>query len=180
MCGAGTIPIEACATALDLAPGLERAFAFAAWPAFDPGAREAWEALRAAAGARRKTELGAPIFASDADPKAIVATRANALRAGVEGFVSLAEGAVADVTPPSTSPGLFIANPPYGRRLGTTRALPALYRQLGRVLRQRFRGWRAAVVVPDARLASAFQLPVTASHRVAHGGLAVTLLVFQP
>ena len=87
---------------------------------------------------------------------------------------------MADVQPPSSTPGVFLANPPYGRRLGSIRSLPTLYRQVGQLLRQRFRGWRAGVVVPDARLASAFQLPVAASHRVAHGGLGVTLLLFAP
>lgn len=181
MCGAGTIPIEACTMALGMAPGAERAFAFEGWPALDAAAREGWHALRARAHARRADALGAPICASDADPRAIAATRANAARAGVEGALSISERAVADVAPPDgVGPGLVVANPPYGRRLGDPRALPALYRQLGRVLRQRFRGWRAAVVVPDPRLASAFHLDVTASHRLAHGGLTVTLLLLAP
>ena len=181
MCGAGTIPIEAGTIALGMAPGAERAFAFEAWPALDAGAREAWRSLRARARARRGDALGAPICASDADPRAIAATRANAARAGVDGVLSVFEREVADVAPPEgVGSGLVVANPPYGRRLGNPRAFPALYRQLGRVLRQRFRGWRAAVVVPDPRLASAFRIDVTASHRLAHGGLTVTLLLLAP
>jgi len=73
-----------------------------------------------------------------------------------------------------------VANPPYGGRLGSRRDLPALYREMGGVLRGRFAGWRAAVVVPDVRLASAFRVPVTASHRLFHGGLSVHLLLLQP
>ena len=43
--------------------------------------------------------------------------------------------------------GLVIANPPYGRRLGDPRAAGCGYRELGRVLRAHFRGWRAGVLV---------------------------------
>lgn len=180
MCGAGTIAIEACSAALGFSPGADRTFAFESWPAFDATARETWGALRVAAAGRRRDELAAPIHASDREAEAIAATRANAARAGVDRWLQIAEESLADVHPPSSVPGVFLANPPYGRRLGSIRSLPSLYRQVGQVLRQRFRGWRAGVVVPDARLASAFQLPVTASHRVAHGGLGVTLLLFSP
>ena len=41
-----------------------------------------------------------------------------------------------------------ITNPPYGRRLGDARAAARGYRDLGRLLRAHFRGWRAAVVHP--------------------------------
>lgn len=180
MCGAGTIPIEACSAALGFSPGADRTFAFESWPAFDAAARETWGALRAAAAERRRTELAAPIHASDREAAAIDATRANAARAGVNRWLRITEESLADVHPPAGGPGVFLANPPYGRRLGSIRSLPSLYRQVGQVLRQRFHGWRAGVVVPDARLASAFQLPVVASHRVAHGGLGVTLLLFSP
>jgi putative N6-adenine-specific DNA methylase len=179
MCGAGTIPIEAGTAALGIAPGMERAFAFEAWPAFDAEARDAWQALRAEARARRITSVSAPICASDEDPQAVAATTANAARAGIEGVVQIRQQAVADLVAPAQT-GLFIANPPYGRRLGSSRTLPSLYRQIGAVLRGRFRGWRAAVVVPDARLGSAFRVPIVASHRLFHGGLAVTLLRLAP
>ena len=179
MCGAGTLPIEAASAALGLAPGAERAFAFETWPGFEAAARTEWDRLKSNARAARKTTLDAPIVASDEDAKAIAASQANAARAGVGDVVQFRQCAVVDVEPPAPS-GLFIANPPYGRRLGARATLPALYRQMGAVLRKRFRGWQAAVVVPDARLASAFQLPVVASHRMFHGGLSVTLLRFAP
>jgi hypothetical protein len=51
---------------------------------------------------------------------------------------------------------------------------------MGTVLRKRFHGWQAAVVVPDARLASAFQVPVVSTHRLFHGGLSITLIRLAP
>ena len=179
MCGAGTIPIEAATAALGLAPGRGRAFAFERWPAFAQAGGDDWAALRERAEADRRDSLAAPIVASDRSAEAVATARANAERAGVAAHVTLAERALGEVTAPAAT-GLFVANPPYGGRLGARRDLPALYREMGTVLRSRFAGWRAAVVVPDARLASAFRLPVTGSHRLFHGGLSVHLLLLQP
>jgi len=179
MCGAGTLPIEAGTAALGLAPGLQRAFAFERWPAFDEAGRAGWTALRDRARADRRDTLAAPIVASDRSAEAIATSRANAARAGVAAQVVFEQRALGDVTAPAPA-GLFVANPPYGARLGARRELPSLYRELGAVLRGRFSGWRAAVVVPDVRLASAFRVPVASSHRLFHGGLSVHLLLLQP
>ncbi len=177
MCGAGTIPIEACAISLRVAPGLHRAFALENWPACAATAHDRWTELRRKAEAAAGDTLPAPIVAADRDPVAILTTRGNAQRANVESCLQIIERPL-DETEPVAPTGLLIANPPYGERLGHRRDLPALYRQIGRVLRERLPGWRAAVVVPDARLASAFRLPVIASHALSHGGLRVTLLRF--
>jgi len=179
MCGAGTIPIEAATAALGLAPGLQRAFAFERWPAFDQAGRAGWAALRDRAQAARRDALVAPIVASDRSAEAVATSRANATRAGVAAQVVFEQRALGDVTAPAPA-GLFVANPPYGARLGARRELPSLYREMGAVLRGRFSGWRAAVVVPDVRLASAFRLPVISTHRLFHGGLSVHLLLLRP
>ena len=181
MCGAGTIPIEACTAALRIAPGLGRGFSFESWPGLTPADRARWSEIRQQAERARletsSTSSSAPIVASDRDPMALATARRNAARAGVAADMQILERPLAQAEPQSQT-GLFVANPPYGERLGQRRDLPALYREIGRVLRFRFSGWRAGIVVPDARLASAFRLPVVASHPLSHGGLRVTLLRF--
>lgn len=179
MCGAGTIPIEAATAGLGIPPGLHRAFAFEAWPALRDEGRATWDDLKRAVIASRLTKLAAPIVASDRNAAAVATSRANAARAGVDTQIQVEQRALGDVVPPAPT-GLFIANPPYGARLGSRRELPALYREIGDVLRRRFSGWRAAVVVPDVRLASAFRLPTKSRHRLFHGGLSVTLVCFEP
>ena len=178
MCGAGTIPIEAATAGLGIPPGLNRSFAFEAWPALGDQGRDAWRELKRAATASRLDALSAPIVASDRSADAVATSRANAARAGVDGHIQFDHRPVGDVVAPAAT-GLFIANPPYGARLGSRRDLPPLYREIGNVLRRRFSGWRAAIVVPDVRLASAFRLPVKSSHRIFHGGLSVNLLCFE-
>ena len=184
MCGAGTILIEAAAQAIDRAPGIDRAFAggFAidGWPLFSSaGATAEAAALRDEARARIRTSVATAIAGSDHDARAIDSARRNAARAEVDAHIALESRDVADARPPGAAPGLVIANPPYGRRLANPRAAVATYRELGRVLRAHFRGWRAAIVVPgqlkDA--AGALRLELPEQHRLRNGGLPITLCV---
>ncbi|MES1164948.1 MAG: SAM-dependent methyltransferase, partial [Verrucomicrobiota bacterium] len=133
MCGVGTIPIEAAAISLGIAPGAHRAFAFERWPGTPAAARERWAAARRQAEDARPGPPAAPIAGSDRDPAAVAAARRNAARAGVQAHLTLAERALADLHAPASS-GLLIANPPYGERLGGKRDLPALYREIGKLL----------------------------------------------
>src|SRR5580692_10972162 len=154
MCGAGTIVIEAALQALDRAPGIDRAFgqgfAIDGWPLFSGGAAATAAAiLRDQARGRIRAALPAPIVGSDHDARAIESAQRNADRAEVGAALTLASRDITDARPPGASPGLVIANPPYGRRLSDPRAAVRTYRELGRVLRAHFRGWRAAIVIPQ-------------------------------
>jgi putative N6-adenine-specific DNA methylase len=185
MCGAGTIVLEACAQALDRAPGLARPFAVERWPIFatEAGAntlatmRAEAEARAAAASERARDAPPVPLVGSDRDPRAIESARHNAERAGLERFVTLACRDLSDVRPPAPA-GLVVANPPYGRRLGDPRAAARIYRDLGRALRTHFAGWRAAVLVPGRLDADrALGLRVTERFALRNGGLPVTLAI---
>jgi putative N6-adenine-specific DNA methylase len=172
MCGAGTLPLEACALAMRIAPGLARPFAFAEWPTFDA---PLWDRLRAEAAAAQLPSPPAPIVGSDRSPAAIAAAQRNAERAGLAAHVRLMQAELDELSPPP-GPGTVIMNPPYGRRLGDPRQLRALYGAIGRALRARFAGWRAALLVSDARLVDAVGAPVVADHPLVNGGLRVRLL----
>ncbi|HVY40496.1 MAG TPA: SAM-dependent methyltransferase [Polyangia bacterium] len=178
VCGAGTIAIEAALQAVDRAPGLDREFALEDWPLF-AAFGELAAALRERARARVRPGAPAPIVASDRDPAVIESATRNAARAGVAEQIGFACRDLGDARPTSERPGLVIANPPYGRRLGDPRAAVRVYRDLGRLLRAHFRGWRAAVVVP-ARLpgaGDALRLTLPDHHRLRNGGLPIELRV---
>jgi putative N6-adenine-specific DNA methylase len=186
MCGAGTIVIEAALQAVDKAPGIDRAFAGAfaidRWPLFSTsGAADAAALLREDARARIRPTAPAPIAGSDRDPRAVESARHNAARAGVAAHLALAARDVADARPPGPTPGLLIANPPYGRRLADPRSALQVYRDLGRVLRAHFRGWRAAIVVPRSlhNAAGVLRLDFTARHPLRNGGLPIELCVAE-
>jgi putative N6-adenine-specific DNA methylase len=175
MCGAGTIPIEAGLIALDLAPGLARSFALEGWP-LAARAPEIGRALADEARARARAELPAPIAGSDRDPRAIASAIRNAERAGLADRIAFACADVADARPPAAG-GLVIVNPPYGRRLEPGRPLDRGLRDLGRALRARFSGWRAAVLAPARASADALGLEGTTRAPLSNGGLRVALLV---
>jgi putative N6-adenine-specific DNA methylase len=178
-CGSGTIAIEAALLARGLAPGLWRPFAFEQWPGTDATVLEHERAQ-----ARRKAleASPAPIYASDHDPGAIRAARANAERAGVAADITFACRGASQL-PPLPGPGLLATNPPYGRRVGDWRHLARPYETLGRALRRTFSGWDAAILAPAPRSALVSGALVRESGlafrevmRTSNGGITVRLL----
>ena len=177
--GSGTIAIEAALLARRIAPGLRRSFAFEQWPGSDAAVIE-----HARAEARRQVleAAPAPIHASDHDPGAIRAARANAERAGVADDIAFACRSVAELAP-LPGPGLLVTHPPYGIRVGDRRRLTRPYAALGRTLRRTLAGWDSAVLAPVATpaavldaLSSASGLVFREVMRTRHGGIAVRLL----
>lgn len=170
MCGAGTFVIEAAEMAMGLNPGRARHFAFEKLVTFDA---KAWEALR-----NSKTPVKPPMkfYGSDRDDGAIQSARANAARAGVADVAIFERKTVSDVTPPDGGPGLVICNPPYGTRISDRKQLADLYSTFGRVMRERFKGWRVGMIASNAGLAKATGLPFKPNPpAVLHGGLRIHL-----
>src|SRR5262249_37523816 len=99
-------------------------------------------------------------------------------RAGLAAQLELVQEDVQSFVPPEP-PGLLIANPPYGQRLGNPRAAAELQRALGARLRSHFRGWRIALLLPRAVAARTLGLDAARSIPLQNGGLRVQLLIAQ-
>ncbi len=155
-CGSGTFAIEAALMARNIAPGLQRRFAFMNWVTYDA---EDWAALMAEAQATRLPHSPAPILASDRDAGAIEAANANAERAGVRESIEFTCQSVSAIQPPP-GPGLVIANLPYGKRVGEAEPVENLYAQFGKVLAQKCPGWRVAFVAGNLMQAHQTRLPL--------------------
>ncbi|PWJ19108.1 THUMP domain-containing class I SAM-dependent RNA methyltransferase [Jannaschia seohaensis] len=168
-CGSGTFVLEAAEIAAGLAPGRARRFAFERLATFDAAA---WAALRDMPQPPRP-DLG--FYGSDRDAGAFAAARANAERAGVAELCHFEKRTVSEIAPPPGGPGLVIANPPYGTRIGDRKPLYGLYGALGTALRERFSGWRLGLVTSEPSLARATGLDLDESAPIAHGGLRVRL-----
>jgi putative N6-adenine-specific DNA methylase len=169
MCGSGTFVIEAAEIAAGLYPGRSRSFAFEKLKSFDTAH---WTSMQ------QKT-IKTPahkFYGSDRDAGAIAASLANAKRAGVEDFVVLQHASISDLQRPDCAPGLVIVNPPYGTRIGNKRPLQDLHASFGKVMRERFQGWRISIITTDEALAKATALPLRKSGpTINHGGLPVKL-----
>jgi putative N6-adenine-specific DNA methylase len=170
MCGSGTFVIEAAEIAARLNPGRSRPFAFEKLVSFDP---DAWEVMRSV---KRQGENEIMFYGSDRDNGAIAMSIDNAAHAGVDHITQFKQQSISDITPPSDNAGLVIVNPPYGGRIGDTQKLLPLYQTLGKVLRDRFSGWRVGIITTDKPLAQSTGLPfLQTTAPVQHGGLRVRL-----
>lgn len=184
LCGSGTLVIEAALMAADIAPGLLRrpggpAFGFLGWRGHDPSV---WAELLEEAEIRREAGLHRlpPLRGSDQSPLAIRAATANLARAGLAGRAELGVAKLAACRPRGEDEqGLLVANPPYGERLGAESGLPALYAELGGVLREHFEGWRAAVFTGNPDLGKVMGLRAERMHSLYNGPIECRLLHFD-
>jgi putative N6-adenine-specific DNA methylase len=148
MCGSGTFLLEAVQIALDRAPGLDRGFAFELLSAFEA---INWATIRSSAEARRKPAAPLAIRGYDNDERALRATRRNLQEAGLAGVVAVDRADLLEIEPPA-GPGILVANPPYGERIGEQEELAAFYPQLGSALKKHWAGWNCFFFTADQRL----------------------------
>ena len=169
MCGTGTLLAEAAAVALGLPPGrLRESWAFTRFPGFEP---RRFAAIRRAPLPRPRPHSCTATIGS---PRRSAAA-ANLARAGLRERTQLSTGDAFAFTPPS-GPGLVLVNPPYGERLAEE---PTQWRRLGDLLKQRFRGWKAAVLAGDAGLGKHLGLRPRRRLPVRNGPLPMRILLLD-
>ena len=173
MCGSGTIAIEGAMMARKMAPGINRSFAFEQWPDHDS---TAWHAITEKARADALPKAPGPIIASDRDTGAASAASDNAERAGVTADIDLSIRAISAAEFPD-APGWVISNPPYGLRVGESDQLRNLYAQIGKVVRERAKGYKLALLSADQALEAQLRLDLEEVFRTSNGGIPVRLVV---
>lgn len=175
MCGSGTFLIEAAHIALDVAPGLGRAFAFENFRHLD---RSAWTAIRRAAQARRQAPRALPIFGSDLVEDCVRRSRRNLEAAGVADCVTLERADLLDRIAPAPE-GVMVTNPPYGVRLGEAEELAAFYPRLGDALKARWGGWRCHFLSADVQLPKLIGLKASRRTPLFNGALECRLYEYR-
>lgn len=171
MAGSGTFLSEAALIALNRAPGRWRRFAFMDWPKYRPGL---WRQLLDEAARQEKAELPALISGNDKQSRAIEVARRNLAAIGLQAAIELQCGRLQQLTAPAAE-GLLICNPPYGGRLGAGDDLAILYRDIGRLWRERFAGWQMALLCPPGVLPQSTGLALDPALKFRNGGLKVVL-----
>ncbi len=178
MCGSGTLLVEGAMIAADIAPGLLRQhFGFKFWKQHDC---ILWASLLTEAEQRRDAGLAklSAIQGFDIDGKMISIARANIERAGLEEHINISASDISQATPGELTPGLVVSNPPYGERLGGSKDLALLYRQLGNTLNKAFSDWRSAIFTGLPKMASYTGLYPEAKQTLFNGTLQCTLLCY--
>jgi putative N6-adenine-specific DNA methylase len=125
-CGSGTIPIEAAMIARNIAPGLNRDFAFKHWAWLDDAI---WKEENRKAYLAIDHDVILDIRASDFDPIAIEAAKSNAEEAGVDDCITFTCADFRSVRY-DVNHGVLITNPPYGERLMDDAGIQLLYKQI--------------------------------------------------
>lgn len=145
-CGSGTIPIEAALIGLNIAPGLNRSFAAENWP--QVGA-SLWRRAREEASDLIRREHRLKIIGTDWDEEALSLARYHRKLAGLDQQIHLQRMPLSELRS-SYKYGCVITNPPYGERLGESREVEALYRQMRQVFDQLDR-WSVYVLTAHPR-----------------------------
>ena len=139
-CGSGTLPIEACLKALNIAPGKNRNFDFENWKNVDKSCvkRAKEEALDCEL--REKIK----VFAYDINKNAISIARFHAKNAGVEEYIHFQASDMREFSS-SKKYGVICSNPPYGERLGEEKEITKLYKDFGDLYRS-LPDWNAYIL----------------------------------
>lgn len=144
MCGSGTLLIEAAMIALNIPAGQYRdEYNFMKWKDYD---KDLWEDVQNEALEQQRV-FEHEIIGSDISEKNLKAAVANLRQAGLQKEVQLKVSAFQEMIPPAGG-GIMITNPPYGERIEVD-DITGLYQELGDVLKQKYKGYKAWVISSD-------------------------------
>lgn len=143
-CGSGTILIEGAKIALDIAPNLERSFAFEKWNFFDS---QYLAVAKEEAKDKEKRDRKVEIFGSDIDGKAIKLAKRHIERANLQGVMDVKTCDVKNFSS-ILSNGTIVTNPPYGERVYDKKEAEECYKALGEAYR-RLDNWSLFAITSD-------------------------------
>ncbi|MGZ3807193.1 MAG: THUMP domain-containing class I SAM-dependent RNA methyltransferase [Bacteriovorax sp.] len=119
-------------------------------------------------------------FGFDITERALETTRIHLHNAMIDQqIVTLNKRDATKITPMDEPPGIVIANPPYGERMGEEEELKSLYHDYGENLKQNFKGFRAYVFTSNPLLRKAISLGTSKRHTFYNGSLECRLLKYD-
>ena len=169
MCGSGTIAIEAALIGRNIAPGLQRSFAFEGWEFI--GEKLVSEERKRAYGLI-DYDSKLHISGFDIDTRAVEAAGINADLAGVAEDINFKQMAVKDFRPEGEN-GIIITNPPYGERIGEKKKIEKIYIDINELLTQH-EDWSCFAISPDREFEKkAFGRPADRRRKLYNGNIQV-------
>ncbi|MBU9721423.1 MULTISPECIES: THUMP domain-containing class I SAM-dependent RNA methyltransferase [Bacillaceae] len=165
-CGSGTLPIEAAMIGQNIAPGINREFAFEAWEWY----QQEWHD-RALEEAEDLAKYDQPlhIFGSDIDHKMIELANNNAMEAGFPDQIKFKQMQVKDFTTKDEF-GVIVGNPPYGERMNEKSYVENLYREMGRTFRP-LETWSAYFITSNEYFEKLYGAKATKKRKLYNGNL---------
>ncbi len=183
MCGSGTLLIEAAQMLAGIPPGMNRRFAFEKFAGYKPAD---WQWIREAVPAPASPAT-INISGSDISGDMLVMARNNLQRAGIPFEIPLKQIDAQEIKPPGDQPGLLIANPPYGERIGVrgdSQQAPdelavAFFSAFGSTLKNRFAGWTVCLFTADLSLPKMLRLKESKKTPFFNGAIECRLFRFD-
>ncbi|EVN42113.1 N6-adenine-specific DNA methylase [Staphylococcus aureus M0975] len=113
-CGSGTIAIEACLIAQNIAPGFNREFVSEQWNIMPANI---YDDYRDEADKMADYDKEIEVYASDIDPEMVEIAKRNAEEVGLSDIIKFSVKDVNTLTIDTEEPVALIGNPPYGERI---------------------------------------------------------------
>jgi putative N6-adenine-specific DNA methylase len=162
MCGSSTVAVEAVLLATDRRPGLFRAnYSFMHILGYDPS-YYADEYNKLNGLIKELPEL--KVYATDLSDDAIDVSKANAVAAGIENYITFYVCDFELTKIPESESGVIYFNPEYGERLGDVTELEATYARIGDFLKKKCKGYTGYVFTGNLELAK--KIGLKASRRI--------------
>ena len=175
MCGSGTLIIEAVMAYCRIPAGyLRHRFGFQQLPDYDPNV---WKTVKDEAASRIRKLAERLIYASDIDPQAVSATRANCKMVPHARTVSVLRMDFRQIE--GLENRIILCNPPYGIRMKRQDGLDDFYRQLGDFLKQRCKGSEAYIYFGNREMIKRIGLKPTWKKPLRNGGLDGRLVKYE-
>lgn len=175
MCGSGTIAVEAVSYGLNIAPGLNRDFAFEKFVGFD---EKKFDSMKHDATKAIRTNQQLRVFASDIDRRAVEIAKENLQQIKLDKYVEFSVGDFLNKQAPADH-GVMITNPPYGIRLDELENLASLYPLFGDKMKKSYAGWNCFFFTGDLRMAKLVRLKPSRKIPLFNGALECRLLEFK-
>ena len=129
---------------------------------------------------RVRPVVAAPqIFGSDISPQTLRSAVDNFNAAGVGNVIRARAGDLLKLDAPCAEPGIMIANPPYGERIGNAQELDLFYPELGHVLKNNYAGWNCYFISADRRMEKLIRLKASRRTPLMNGDLDCRLYEFK-
>jgi len=177
MCGSGTLAIEAALIALNKAPGLLRHnYGFMHFKQYD---KELYKSIRQNLRSKVKKTLDFDILATDNDPKAVAASKKNAMTAGVEHLINFQVCDFAKTPIQEQGGGIIVLNPEYGIRLNEEKDLSGIYKGSGDFFKNKCTGYRGYIFTGNLTLAKKVGLKTTRRLTFYNGSIECRLLEYE-
>ncbi|NDW20057.1 bifunctional 23S rRNA (guanine(2069)-N(7))-methyltransferase RlmK/23S rRNA (guanine(2445)-N(2))-methyltransferase RlmL [Alteromonas hispanica] len=168
MCGSGTIAIEAAYIARNIAPGIKRSYwGFTKWLGHE---EKLWDTLVDDALANQKPSASG-IYAADFSRKMVSIAKANADYAGVYNDIAFSQQDATKSSPPVSTPGYIVSNPPYGERLGELTSLIPLFSEWGKRFKEAWKGWHVSLLSSNRDLLRVLKLRASKDYAMNNGKL---------